>query len=250
MSEESLAANPELEFSRVTGCDDGHLCHIDCGRGRHALTPATAAAFRRLAESASAEGFELAIASAHRDFQRQLSIWNAKASGHRPVLNECGEPIPIARLSARELVFAILRWSALPGTSRHHWGTDLDIYDAAAVAPTYRVQLTPGETVAGGVFGGLHRWLDRQIENGQALGFYRPYAEDHGGVAPEPWHLSYGPESRRFRQLLAPQACYHFLAQQPITLGSTVLEHFEEIYQRFIMPAEPDIVAPVSARSS
>ena len=38
-----------------------------------------------------------------------------------------------------------MRWSAIPGSSRHHWGTDLDVYDAAAVTPDYQVQLTPQE---------------------------------------------------------------------------------------------------------
>jgi len=52
---------------------------------------------------------------------RQAEIWNAKAAGLRPVLDANEQPIDTGTLSERELVFAILRWSALPGASRHHW---------------------------------------------------------------------------------------------------------------------------------
>ena len=30
-----------------------------------------------------------------------------------------------------------------------------------------------------------------------AFGFFRPYTTDRGGVAPEPWHLSYAPVAAR-----------------------------------------------------
>ena len=41
----------------------------------------------------------------------------------------------MAQLSPAERIEAILRWSALPGASRHHWGTDLDLIDAHAIQP-------------------------------------------------------------------------------------------------------------------
>jgi hypothetical protein len=213
------------------------------------LTPAAAAAFARLRRRARAHGFELAIASGHRNFERQLSIWNAKASGRRAVLDEHGVPLQIDALSERQLVFAILRWSALPGASRHHWGSDMDIYDAAAVPPDYRLQLCVDETVGQGAFAPLHRWLDGQILAQDACGFYRPYAVDSGGIAPEPWHLSFAPESRRFEQCIDPGRYRDFLSRQPLSLRQTVLEHFEEIYQRFIDPASSG-AAPTSAASA
>jgi len=43
-------------------------------------------------------------------------------------------------LRASEKIASILRWSALPGTSRHHWGTDLDIIDAKALTAEMKVQ--------------------------------------------------------------------------------------------------------------
>jgi LAS superfamily LD-carboxypeptidase LdcB len=211
---------------------------VVCGSGSFQLTYAAAAAFQGLAEAAGQAGFELAIASAHRDFERQRWIWNAKASGQRPVLDAYGEPLDIDSFTERQWVFAILRWSALPGASRHHWGSDLDIYDAATVSPDYQVQLSLDETTVGGVFADLHLWLDARIDAGEAFGFYRPYQLDHGGVAPEPWHLSFAPESRHFQQQLEPGRYYDFLSAQGLALRQTVLDHFEEIYHRFVEPAD------------
>jgi LAS superfamily LD-carboxypeptidase LdcB len=99
----------------------------------------------------------------------------------------------MARLAPAEQLHAILRYSAMPGGSRHHWGSDLDVYDAGAVDEDYRVQLMPAEVAPGGVFDPLHRWLDERMSADRSHGFYRPYAMDSGGVAPERWHLSYAP---------------------------------------------------------
>lgn len=79
---------------------------------------------------------------------------------------------------------AILRWSALPGASRHHWDTDLDIFDPDLLPPGAQLQLTPEEYLPGGCFASLTRWLDRHLGE---YGFYRPYARDRGGVAVEAW---------------------------------------------------------------
>src|SRR5690625_7912309 len=103
---------------------------------------------QEVAQAAEQAGFRFELASAFRSFERQLEIWNAKVSGERPVLNDSGEPLDITRLSERELGWAILRWSALPGTARHHWGTELDVYDSSRFASCYRLQLPFDGTLA------------------------------------------------------------------------------------------------------
>ena len=111
-------------------------------------------------------------------------------------------------LSVEEILHAILRWSALPGASRHHWGTDVDVYDAAAVPKGYQVQLTPEEVNPGGMFGPLHEWLDHAK---MQFGFYRPYDEDRGGVSPERWHLSFGPCAKECYEALTLELLWVFL---------------------------------------
>jgi len=182
----------ELNNQQLTGQEDSHLVMLADG---HRLQNEAARAFEALQEDARQAGFDLAIASSFRPFTRQLAIWNGKASGARPVYDDQGAEIALEQLSPSEQLHAILRFSALPGTSRHHWGTDVDVYDAAAVAPDYAVQLSVQEVEDGGVFDPLHRWLDIRMVAGESHGFYRPYHRDHGGVAPERWHLSYAPLS-------------------------------------------------------
>src|SRR5215213_8030771 len=108
-------------------------------------------AFLDLRAAAASAGFDIAVISAFRSFDQQLSIWNRKATGVLPVLDSLARPLDIARLSEEDLVFSILRWSALPGASRHHWGTDLDVYDQAAKPEEYEVELIPAEVDAGGM---------------------------------------------------------------------------------------------------
>jgi LAS superfamily LD-carboxypeptidase LdcB len=179
-----------LTAAQLTGRDESHLVALPCGQR---LQREAADAFDHLRRDALDAGFELAVASAFRSFDRQLAIWNGKACGERAVHDDAGHALDMSCLAPAEQVCAILRFSALPGASRHHWGTDLDVFDAAALPAGYRVQLSPQEVAPGGMFDALHNWLDERIATGGAHGFYRPYGEDHGGVAPERWHLSYAP---------------------------------------------------------
>ena len=165
--------------------------------------PEAGAAFHRLAERAANEGFDLRAASTFRDYDRQAHIVNEKWLGHRAVGNDAGDALQREALSDSQWLEAILRFSALPGTSRHHWGTDMDIWDAAAVGDGYRLSLTATEYGPGGVFEGVTQWLDARMAADDAEGFFKPYDRDRGGVAPEPWHISYRPVASDYPALVA-----------------------------------------------
>ena len=220
---------------QLFGQDESHLLAEDCDNGAIRLHASVWPAWFELKQQAASQGILLAAASSYRSFDRQLAIWNAKASGQRPLLDSDGNALRSTDLAPRELVMAILRWSALPGLSRHHWGTDLDVIDAACVAPDYQVQLTVAETCDGGPFEKLHRWLDSVLAQGGEA-FYRPYHADTGGVAPEPWHLSYRPTAMAYEQQMSAQLARQFIAAQAgeLQLADTILENFEEIYERFV----------------
>ena len=181
-------------------------------------------------------GFDLSIVSAYRSFERQLLIWNEKAEGKRPLLDGKGDVLDVSHLDDKSMVFAILRWSALPGGSRHHWGTDIDVYDRAAVASDYSVQLVADEVYQDGVFAPLHHWLDTRIKASSAYGFYRPYQGGASqGVAAERWHLSHQLTAEHFRRLLTAETLYGLLEQEAdMRLRDTVLAHFDEIFTRYI----------------
>jgi LAS superfamily LD-carboxypeptidase LdcB len=137
-------------------------------------------------------------------------------------------------------VAAILWWSALPGASRHHWGTDFDVMDLAALPPGYRIQVVPAEYQAGGPFHRLTTWLDAHMH---AFGFFRPYATDRGGVSPEPWHLSYAPLALAAQRTLSPARLREVLAAADIDGRDEVLETLAENFQRYVL----DVDAPPAA---
>ena len=176
---------------RCVGLDDSALRRFEGGL----LGADTLCALRRLQEAARSRGFELQVASAYRSLERQRQIWNRKLSGERPVLDDEDREVDLAALPPWERIERVLRFSALPGASRHHWGTEIDVFDAAALAPGERVALNLAEVAPGGRFDALHCWLDERIATGQSFGFYRPYDRDRGGVSPERWHLSYAPDA-------------------------------------------------------
>lgn len=221
--------SPQEFLASLSGQTEAHLSpEPESGRLMH---PAVIPAFAALRDAAREAGFELAIASSFRSFDRQRLIWNEKATGLRPVLNDCGERIDISNREERDKVLAILRWSALPGASRHHWGSDLDVYDQAALGADGGPELTVEECVEGGPFFELHQWLNDYLPSSD---FYRPYARDRGGVAPEPWHLSFRPVARLYEEAMTPERLREVLTHSPIALGDTVLEHLDELYERFV----------------
>ena len=225
-----------LTRRQLTGLDDSHLVTLPCG---HRLQRVVAEAFGKLQADARRAGFELAIASGFRSFERQLLIFNQKAAGLRPVHDDAGCAVAMAELAPPEQLRAILRFSALPGTSRHHWGTDLDIYDAAAVGADYRVRLEPEEVAPGGVFDAMHCWLDERIAAGKSHGFYRPYAEARGGVAPERWHISYGPLAGDCARQLTRELLVSCWECEPEAAGLLLKEEIEralpEIMKNYIV---------------
>ena len=193
--------------------------------------------YRRLQSDAQKAGYQLTAASGYRNFERQRLIWNAKASGQREVLDDEGRPIDIHDVNPDQLMHCILRWSALPGASRHHWGSEIDIYDAAKVGNKNQLQLVTSETESGGVFHAMYLWLEGYLANDQGL-FYRPYEKDRNGIAPEPWHLSYRPIADVYLQALQPSLLYRLIESSELMLKEQVLKNFDEIWTRYVLNNE------------
>ena len=149
-------------------------------------------------------------------------------------MDNSGQPLDMASLDSWQKTQAILRWSALPGASRHHWGTDFDIYDASAMPEGYQIKLIPEEVQGDGLFAPMHNWLDQYIQSG-STGFYRPYEFDTGGIAPERWHLSYRPLADQYLDILTTDVVADKLQQSELILMDTVMEHLDEIYNRYIL---------------
>lgn len=187
--------------------------------------------FLALKAAAAREGIDIEIASAFRDFAAQQRIWDRKFRGERPLYDAHGNVRDHAGLSAPELVEAIVCWSAVPGGSRHHWGSEIDVIDRAAVPDGYRVRLLPDEAAPGGVFHRLHQWLDESMAR---FGFFRPYRAYRGGVFPEPWHLSYAPVSTVALAALTPQLLEEAVRASDILGKEIVLGRIAELHRRYV----------------
>lgn len=176
-----------MNAHQLTGTCESHITWLSDKLGIHTEM---LSAWHALQNAAEQDGFSLKIASGFRDFNRQLSIWNRKFSGELATKDEQNNIINFESLTDDEKVDAILLYSALPGTSRHHWGTDIDVYADNLLDNDKSLQLEPWEYEANGPFATLSIWLK---EHSEKFGFFLPYDKYRGGVAAEPWHLSYKP---------------------------------------------------------
>ena len=130
-------------------------------------------AFEEMAAASQKEGIVLKVISGGRNFNMQKAIWEKKWNARRPNFK-----------SDKETALDILKYSSMPGTSRHHWGTDLDIN---SLEPSY---------FASGKGKKEYDWLQK---NAGSFGFCQTYdnkqASGRSGYSEEKWHYSYMPIS-------------------------------------------------------
>lgn len=213
------------------GLAEDHLARSQCDG--HRLMPATLQAFQLMQQAAEQDGIDIRIASGYRSFSRQLAIWNGKFSGQRPVLDAESRPLDMAALDEDAKIDAILRWSALPGTSRHHWGSDLDVYSPYLLPAGQPLQLTPDEYAITGYFAPLTHWLDRHMTD---FGFFRPFSGRAPGVAHEPWHLSFRPDAEVIGQHVNESALYQCLAKAEIGGQNRLLTRLPDLFRQYLVP--------------
>jgi len=120
------------------------------------------------------------VQSSTRNFWDQKRIWENKWNGITKVEgSKLNQSIPNPAERAKK----ILEFSSMPGTSRHHWGSDLDFNKL------FNSYYESGEGKI------LYEWLQK---NAADYGFCQPYtAGRNGGYNEERWHWSYRPLSVR-----------------------------------------------------
>ncbi len=153
------------------------------GDQRHWLRAKAARDLERLVAAAEAESIWLYVVSATRTHDRQRALWEARFDGSRTsVGRNLLELFPDEGQRCR----ALMEYSAPPGLSRHHWGTDVDLNSLSMVyweSPAGQAALDWLETSAG--------------EYGYVMAY--PMGRDEG-PSYEPWHWSYRPLSQLLLQ--------------------------------------------------
>ena len=189
-----------------------------------------AAALNLLVNKALNDGFSLDIASAYRSFSRQCAIFDAKWNGLRPVLDEREQPIDISNLSAAEKVAVICRFSAIPGFSRHHFGTDFDIYSKKLLPLGQNLKLEISEYQKGGYFAPLSSFLEENLES---CGFYLPY-RGQGKIAFEPWHISYKSKAQALLASFSLESLQEELSKLEFNFASYAQDYAKKHYKEVL----------------
>ncbi|WP_178984226.1 M15 family metallopeptidase [Winogradskyella helgolandensis] len=131
------------------------------------------AAFLKMHKAAQKDDIQLVILSGTRNFDEQKAIWERKWMTYSNL-----EPIQRAR--------KILEYSSMPSSSRHHWGTDLDLN---SLSNSY-FSSEKGKAI--------YDWL---ILNANDFGFYQVYTtkeKGRTGYNLEKWHWSYLPLANQY----------------------------------------------------
>lgn len=219
-----------ITAKQMLGLSNEHVITVD---GTHQLQAEVKAAFIAMQTAAQQAGHDLQLVSSYRDFSKQASIWNRKWKGELKLNTLSGDVLDTAALGDVEKMHAILLWSALPGGSRHHWGTDFDVYDRTrAEACSSPFQLITQEYEGEGPCANLADWLRLQAAE---FGFERPYAKYVGGVAAEPWHLSYAPLANNIIHEFSLEQLRQQLIESEILGLDTVLVHLTDLFERYTL---------------
>ena len=218
-----------MNDAQLTGRERGHIVEVPeagCAMHVHVVVP-----YLRMRRAAHSAGFDVVAVSGFRDFDRQLAIWNGKYSGARPALDAAGRAVDVAPLEPAARIHLILLWSALPGASRHHWGSDLDLVDARTLAPGAGDALVPENYSAGGPFARLSAWLE---DNAGRYGFFRPYRGARSAMQAEPWHFSFAPVAEPARRALDLRVLRAALEGAPLLGRDQVLGSLADLHARCV----------------
>jgi zinc D-Ala-D-Ala carboxypeptidase len=135
--------------------------------------------FQRMADEAAKSNIKLTIKSSTRNFEYQKGIWERKWDGTTTL--EDNTKATLLKMP-RQRALKILLYSSMPGTSRHHWGTDVDINNFT------NNWFTKGEGKK------LYDWMQK---NAHKYGFCQVYSAKgslrSSGYNEEKWHWSYMP---------------------------------------------------------
>ncbi|MDH4466849.1 MAG: M15 family metallopeptidase [Bacteriovoracaceae bacterium] len=188
-----------------------------------------------LQKNLRAHGIEMEVASGFRSYEQQEKIWNEKVEGIRPILERDEKTVvDINRCSEIEIVEKILYFSAIPGCSRHHWGTDFDFFD-----PTFykknsqKLLLINSEYEPLGPNYPLVSKFEELFQK-QHHQFYRPYLIPRG-VAREEWHISFRPLADQFMQLFSLEIFLKNLEESNFHLKKIILQRPKYFYKKYFL---------------
>lgn len=176
------------------------------------------AKFKEMQARAKEDGIALKIMSATRPFNVQKAIWERKWRGEQRVNGKFVPQDAPQKAKAEQ----ILEWNSMPSTSRHHWGTDIDINN---INPAYWLKGQGAKEYA---------WL---VAHAAEFGFCQVYSAGRPyGYQEEKWHWSYIPLAKEFtnqyKKYIKDQDIHGFL-------GAEAAAEIE-VVKKYVLGINPD----------
>lgn len=202
----AFANTPQIPTQELVG--KGNPTFIK--KGGYILRKEAALSFDQMKAAAASQGIDLKVVSSYRSYAHQNSIWERKYKR----FNKSG-------LSPAASISKIIEYSTMPGTSRHHWGTDLDIIDGT---PAVTGDVLVSSKFHGiGPFCAMKEWMDTHAAT---YNFYLVYTDTLGrkGFNYEPWHYSYAPLAIGYLEAYKKLDLGSVLANEAL-LGSAYFEN-------------------------
>ncbi|MCV6629582.1 MAG: D-alanyl-D-alanine carboxypeptidase family protein [Flavobacteriaceae bacterium] len=141
-------------------------------------------AFQKMKSAAYEDGISLKVVESYIDFETLALQWDI-------AFIEANEGRKLPEKIIDEMVETI----PIPGTSRHHWGTEVDLIQDLRTYQGEALQIEHFEP--DGAFFEMHQWLQK---NAADYGFYMVYTKHkkRKGMRYKPWQYSYAPLSKLY----------------------------------------------------
>ena len=164
-------------------------------------------AYLDMDSAARKNGMSVKVVSSYRSFNHQNLIWTRKFNKYMA-----------RKLSERTAVDYNIRYTAIPGSSRHHWGTEIDVVDGSVKTSQY--PLNTKHFHGYGIYKDFREWMD---ENAYKYGYIRVYTNDseRKGFRYEPWHYSFAELAKPMLKEYSERDIQNTLKKQQELLGSS-----------------------------
>jgi LAS superfamily LD-carboxypeptidase LdcB len=172
--------------------------------------------FWKLKEKAAQDGWHLILVSGYRSFNHQRHIWNHFDALYQKTDN----------LDEKGRARAVMSLVSVPGLSRHHWGTELDISEVSLRGQLVNIHPdTPNRVVQ------FYDWMER---NAPLFGFCKVYLGKKGAVRDEPWHWSFIPFSRVYQEQFMAIKDFHRIMNDKVSNVGYLMKNFKKILKQEI----------------
>jgi len=176
-------------------------------------------ALQKMIKAAKIDGVHITLVSGYRSFNHQKQIWNRKFDKYRK-----------QGYSVKKCIEKITNYTAIPGTSRHHWGTDVDLSDK------YANGLNNNKREK------FNQWM---AKNAKKFGFYLVYTNDKNrtGYKYESWHFTYKKLAKPLLEEYLKTDVFNLIMHQGIKGSYTFTDDFFKDYvKNYVLGINPELL--------